>query len=306
MDSEQQASLVRLDASTFQTQLASLATTIAYKVQREGPSARSLPPAVATDIYVLLKQSLRTYDLFCYLNADELKGEYLWKPVYTVVALPLIRSMIDCLYNITVMLESPREKGLDFRRSGYRHALIALEEDEGKLGHRPEFHRWLAKRREMVEMGMRRDGFRVEDVLAEKRWPTLGTYIRPAPGTAPTDHQKFLKSLTYGYWREYSEYAHGTFQGLMHNAAFFIADDASHELRPDLDVATERMIFLHVTRAAAVLLCIVTELQAYFSFEGARIDERLREIWNALLAAPEVKDLYDSRYERLMRDRRIG
>jgi len=49
----------------------------------------------------------------------------------------------------------------------------------------------------------------------------------------------------------------------------------------------------HLSRAAAVLLCIVIELQAYFRFDddGARINERIREVWNVLGPVPQIKEL---------------
>jgi len=49
----------------------------------------------------------------------------------------------------------------------------------------------------------------------------------------------------------------------------------------------------------------VTELQAYFRFDGARINERILEVWQALKPAFEVKDLYDQRYGQLMRNKGI-
>ena len=78
-----------------------------------------------------------------------------------------------------------------------------------------------------------------------------------------------------------------------------------HEERPKIEEVSMGLIFGHMTRAAAILLCILTELQAFFRFDGARINARLHEVWNALLAAPEVKDLYDSRYAQLMKDKGI-
>jgi hypothetical protein len=60
-----------------------------------------------------------------------------------------------------------------------------------------------------------------------------------------------------------------------------------------------------MARASAILLCILTELQAYFRFDGARINERVHDVWNALVIAPEVKDLFDSRYAQLMQDKGI-
>jgi hypothetical protein len=295
-----------IDATKFQNQLGELATTIAYKVQREGLPMMGSRTAIE-DIYVLIRQSQRTYDLFFYLNADEHRKQSSWRAYYTFVALPLVRSMIDCLYNITLMLEDPANKPAEFRKSGYRMALEALEQDTQKYGGNsdPSWAEWLRKRRENLDLGMRRDGFKLEDVAAQNRWPTLGTYLRPKKNVPLTKHQLFLKSLTYGYWREYSEYSHGTFQGLMQTAMSYLERDLPQEERPKLEEASLRGIFAHMTRASAILLCILTELQAFFKFDGARINARLHEVWNALVPAPEVKDLFDSRYAQLMQDKGI-
>jgi len=52
------------------------------------------------------------------------------------------------------------------------------------------------------------------------------------------------------------------------------------------------------------LISVVTELQAYFRFDdaGARINERIHEVWNALLPTFTIKELYDERYAKLMKD----
>jgi len=52
----------------------------------------------------------------------------------------------------------------------------------------------------------------------------------------------------------------------------------------------------------------VTELQAYLRFDdsGARINERIHEVWNALMPTFTVKQLYDSRYRRLMEEKGIN
>lgn len=121
----------RIDATKFQLQLGELANTIAYKVQREGLPIIGSSMAVE-DIYILVRQAQRSYDLFFYLNAEENRAQPAWRAYYTITALPAIRSMIDCLYNITVMLEDLKVKPAEFRSSGYRLALEALEEDELK------------------------------------------------------------------------------------------------------------------------------------------------------------------------------
>ena len=91
-----------IDAATFQKQLGQLAEVLAQKMKREAPALLNAPEYVAADLHILMRQALRTYDLLFYLNADERREtDCYWKPEYSVVILPLIRNMIDCLYNIT-------------------------------------------------------------------------------------------------------------------------------------------------------------------------------------------------------------
>ena len=35
-------------------------------------------------------------------------------------------------------------------------------------------------------------------------------------------------------------------------------------------------------------------------------DERLHQVWKALLPIPEIKELYDGRYDQLMQDKGIN
>ncbi|MGA9475931.1 MAG: hypothetical protein WBV36_25925 [Terriglobales bacterium] len=89
---------------------------------------------------------------------------------------------------------------------------------------------------------------------------------------------------------------------------YYVADSMMHEDRDKLDAIFPTVFFMHIPRVAAILLCIVTELQAYFSFDdnGARINERIHEMWTALMPVFEVKELYDERYALLMKDTGIN
>ena len=99
--------------------------------------------------------------------------------------------------------------------------------------------------------------------------------------------------------------AHATFQGLVPTAAFYTPSDIPHEERVQFHDVSEKMISMHIFRVAAILLCTLTEIQAHFCFERARINERLHEVWNALIPALEVKELYELRYTKLMKDMHI-
>jgi hypothetical protein len=299
---------IDIDASTFQKPLGRLAEVLSQKVKREAPKLLAAPGFVAFDLHVLIRQAQHTYDLLFYINADERReNDCYWKPAYSVVALPLIRNMIDCLYNVTAILQDPGRNGPRFRKHGYKKLLMGLDEDEERYGGRPEWDAWIAKGRGEINWDLRNNGLTAAEVLAEKEWPTLGKYINsPQSGAIFTPHQEFLRTLVYGPWREYSAMAHGAFEGLLRTGLFYITDSLPHEERPKLDDGHLRLLSTHLSQAAAVVLCIVTELQAYFHFDGANINERIHKMWDALMPTFVVKELYTERYEQLMKDKGIN
>jgi len=300
----------RLDAATFQNQLDGLAEVLAEKLKREAAKKLEPTPAfVSTDLHVLMRQLRYTYRFLFYINADEIRNHVGWRMQYSVATLPLVRNMIDCFYNITAILQDPRANGPWFRKSGYRKMLEAVTEDELRYGGRPEWDEWISKTRDGMDFQIRQIGLAEADVLASPAWPTLGKYISDKkPGGVTTPHQDFLKTFFRGRWREYSAMAHGGFEGLLMAGMFYVQDSAPHEDRERIVDAHDRVFSSHIGRAALVLLCTITELQAYFRFDddGARINERIHQIWTALMVVPEVKEVYDGRYEKLMRDRGIN
>lgn len=295
-----------INAELFQRPLGELAEVLAQKVKREAPALLRAPNFVSADLHVLIRQAMRTYDLLFYLNADERRKEdCYWRPVYSIVALPLIRTMIDCLYNITMILQNPRKNGPWFRKSGYKRVLNELDEDRARYGGDPRWDEWIDRNRNGADFDLRRDGFSVPEVLAELNWPTLGRYLSRQPHGISTPHQQFLRSFTYGEWREYSAISHGGFEGLLRVGMYYIPDSMMLEDRPKMDEIHSIILSIHIPRAATLLLCIVTELQAAFRFKGARIDERVCEMWKVLIVAPEAEELHREHYHQLMRDARI-
>jgi hypothetical protein len=77
---------------------------------------------------------------------------------------------------------------------------------------------------------------------------------------------------------------------------------------PKLDEVHPIRLSTHISQIAGILISVVTELQAHFRFDdvGARINQRIHEVWNALLPAFAVKELYDDRYAQLMKDKGIN
>lgn len=301
---------IELDATAFQRQLETLAEVIAQKVRREAPKLLGTTPGyVSLDLHVMLRQMIYAYNSFFYLNADErVENDHHYRKQYSIVMLPLIRNMIDGFYNITAILQNPSLKGGEFRKSGYKAKLAALDEDAARYGGEPEWDQWIADLRGFLIDDIRRSGLTLADVSNANQWPTLGRYIKtPGPGGTFSAHQQTLNLLNYGPWRQYSALAHGTFDGLLETAMVYIADVLPLEERSKLDDLHPIKIATHISQAAGVLISTVTELQAYFRFDdcGARINERIHEVWNALMPTFTVKELYVSRYQQLMEEKGI-
>jgi hypothetical protein len=206
MDHGEESPEPHIDASTFQQPLGRLAEVLAQKVKREAPKLLAAPDYVTIDMNVLIRQAMSTYDLLFYINADERReNDCYWKPIYTIVTAPLVRSMIDCLYNITAILQDPNAKGPAFRKSGFKKALRDLEDDEERYGGDLKWDGWLKQCHKKIDYAIRAVDLDIADVHEQSPWPTLGKYISDKnEGGTLTAHQEFLKTFTYGMWREYS------------------------------------------------------------------------------------------------------
>jgi hypothetical protein len=298
----------RINAKTFQEPLAKLAEVMAQKVKREGARYLQAPDFVADDMFTIIRQALATYHLLFYLNADERREQdCYWNNKYGVVTAPLVRSMIDCLYNITAILEDP-ERGVAYRKSGLKNRLADIEEDERNYRGKPEWDSYNANQKLVLRSLIAGSLLSEDDILHAKNWPTLGTYLRGKPEDM-TPNQRFLKTFTHMQWRQYSALSHSTFEGYIGElpaAAYFIIDSLPHEMRPRIEEMYLTFLTRHIGRAALILLCLVTELQMYFRFEGADINNRIVGIWDTLMGLFEAKELYDERYATLMKEKGIA
>ena len=79
-----------------------------------------------------------------------------------------------------------------------------------------------------------------------------------------------------------------------------------HEKRPRIEESYEEFLSTHIGRAATVLLCTITELQAECRFQDANINARICDLWAVLKPLFEANELYDARYSQLMLDKGIA
>ena len=305
--------MVRVDAGSFQEPLAKLAETMVQKVFREGSNHLRAPSFVGEDISIIIRHALSTYLLLFYLNADERrKNDCYWRVTYGVAAMPLVRSLIDCLYNVTAILQNPAEQGPAYRKSGIKRTIIDLDEDYHRYRGQPQWEAYVSERRGAVDLLIRMSHFTLDEVMNQPMWPTLGKYISTkGPGGSLTEHQRFLKTFTHMEWRQYSALSHGAYEGFMGFVGplpvgtYYISDFLPHAERPKIDASYDMFLSTHLGRAATVLLCMITELQAYCRFDGAHINERISKLWATLVPLFEANELYEGRYSELMKVRGI-
>lgn len=289
-----------IDVSKFQKPLAELAVTMSLKIEREATTSFGIPAHAAIDIGALLRMSNETLNLLWFLNADEtLKNG--GRSIYMIASLPLVRTLIDNLYNITYILRDPAKHGRAYRLSGIRKEQFDLREDERRYGGKPEWDEWIEDSRAKIDLNMRGLEATQTEVDAQQDWKTLGSYLsQKGPGGTLNNHQTFLSTFEYGPWREYSALAHGGPEALRDVGMFYTYKEQPFEDRPKIDDALERTRSLHVMRASLVLLATITELQLFFHFRDANVDSRLRKIWEAMLDHIEVIELYSGHYKTLM------
>jgi len=308
------ARVVKLDAKLFQEPLARLAETMVQKVFREGSAHLGAPPFVGEDMAVIIRHALSTYDLLCYLNADERRIEDCdWRPAYGVCAMPLVRSLIDCFFNVTLILQSPAKNGFWYRQSGLKKVLKGLDDDSERYRGDADSEAYIVECRSAVDLSfMRPFKLTIEEILGSPDWPTLGRYLsQKQKGATLNEHQTLLQTFTYRAWRQYSALSHGGMEGFIDFLGhfpvgmYYMTDFLPKKLRPQIDNSYVFLISAHIARAATVLLAMITELQAYCRFDGANIDQRVAQLWIVLLPILEAKELYDGRYAQLMKDSRM-
>ena len=295
--------VIHIDASAFMDDLQGVAAALTNLVEREGE--KIIPHSfMHKDFGLILRHCRLICNLLTNLNAEErLEKDATTKQEYSFALLPLIRTLIDGFYNVTVMLQD-RTLARNFRASGYKQALLKSENDAKMYGTNRRFldHHYKVVRGLSTEWKLL--GFDESEIRSATKWTLLSSYLRNKPVDTP--HKILLQKLTLGYWYEYSSLSHGTFDGLRSIAPFINKDMVPQAWQEDMELGAYRIITMHMARAEGILLCLLTELQSAYRFEGFRVNERLLSVWRALIVLPEIRELFELRYKELMASRGIG
>ena len=206
--------------------------------------------------------------------------------------------MIDGLYNATTLLLDP-SCARRYRISGLYRMREALLAEEARYGHDPRWNEFLDHSRKSLELGLRVEKLTIADLDdKQNKWPLLGDYLKQKPDS---EHKRMLRTLTHGFWKEYSAISHASYDGLISIYPYVADDRVPREIREHAEDAAERTISMHIGRASGLLLCLLTEIQHYCKFQDANIDRRSSEIWSPLIVMLEVRELFEYRYRDILR-----
>ena len=131
----------------------------------------------------------------------------------------MVRSLIDCLYNITAILEDPATVGRKYRMSGLKTTLIDIDNERDRHQGEDDWESYYKERRAPVELLIRMSNLTLDEVMQVQKgdmWPTFGEYIDGMqPGGVLTENQEFLKTFARLEWRQYSALSHGAFEAFI-------------------------------------------------------------------------------------------
>ena len=297
--------LVAINASDFQSELATASERMVQKLDREFRTLIVTAPFnakeyVATDLIAIFRQAICTKNLLFYLHSDERRNnDPDWRESYTFACLPLVRTIIDDLYNTIRIINDPHANGTLFRRAGYNKAFRALEEQEALHGDDQARVKHLQLKKHRLLVAMVEDGIALKSLSKKDKWDTLSAYLREAAKKSD-EASAFLKGFIHGDWAQYSAMAHGGFEGLMETAGFFTRDFFDVRIREIQDARYPGEMTRHVMRAATLILCILTELKARFEIKDEQLDTNIHNLWETMRIDLNTNKLYLGRYQDLI------
>jgi hypothetical protein len=102
------------------------------------------------------------------------------------------------------------ENGRLYRKAGLNKRVQELDADEKRYAGQRDWLEFIRKQRDVLNGLIRASGFLDEAAVKGAKWATLGSFVMD--GNIPAE-QEFLRSFTYGRWRQYSSFSHCVYEG---------------------------------------------------------------------------------------------
>jgi hypothetical protein len=287
-----------LNFSVIQGDWDSLLQGMTLKLEREFP-AEAASNGAREFLWFTFRVALNTYRSMAYICGDK-PADPLRKLEYAVSCPPLVRTLVDSLFNVIFALEDLENRVTWYYKSGWREDYEKLERYMSEYGSAPEWKSWLETDRATLEHGIKVWGITDEEAKNFKKmidwWPTPARMIRHGlkPSDPLPDDRAFLEFLNDWYYRELSQESHLSYPGLAHRGGLLWALDRKEER------AEEHLIQNKSTQmimAVTLLLALCSEIEHRFNFG---FKQRIVVLWAILNELPVPKEMYDKRYAKLL------
>lgn len=232
----------------------------------------------------LLTTSLDTYKAIVKLVAE--------KPKYPAQAHILVRSLIDTLFNVSVLAEKPEEYTRQYELAGFRAVWEEYERESKRYGNDPDWRLYLDEKKRYLEYTMKLFGITEQEKLDPKGqikyWPIPSKILRGK--MVSKQKRDFLREIYNWRYGESSEWSHQKWTGMA--IGMYATMPARHDI-PDKFESDA------VYKGALFFLMIVSEIVR--SCEYSSLIQDLRYIWTILnLYFSEAAEYYRLRYELLL------
>lgn len=249
-------------------------------------------------IHFVLQVSFNTYKTICFLCADS--DDCPSRKISYVADVPVLaRTLIDELILILYIGEDPRQRTLEYLKSGWRELNAELMLYKGTHGAEPEWKAWIQENEQFCE-----DFAKSAKVSADERknpdkilhFPHPGRIISRSMFTDPR-HNQFSSYLNTWFYAAMSQMAHlNSWPGMAHRAHIIIRDLSSQTEKSYAEKAKSDALMQSIVLFLSLLCECSILLKASYT-------QQLKYIWGLLTSTDLflfAKELYEFRYQKIV------
>ena len=282
---------LELPFNAFGPELRNLLTAAANKLHREWPDGRARHPASREMLLSLVLVATNLYTSILYLCADSPKDPFR-KPEFALATPPMSRVALEALFTLVFTLDDLESRTEWYHKAGWREIHEKVKRAKDRYGNDPAWCDYISRLEGFLQRSKAEFGITEAEEgnpSQIKRWP-LPSRMKKDPSLAKAQ-KHFLEYLEDWFYRELSQDAHLSFNGLARHASSLLR-------QMERGNGTEKITAQHKSNILSIpiilVLSLVSEIEIYFLFG---LGVRLTYVWGIIKSMfPNAQEIYDMRY----------
>jgi len=287
-----------LDYGVIQDDWMSLLKGMTLKLEREFPP--NLASTGAREFFWLtFRVALNTYNTLVYICADKQPDPFR-KLEFTISCPPLVRTLVDSLFNVVFVLEDIEPRTVWYYKSGWREIQERLIRYGRTYGSLEEWNEWFevgTAVQEQMALHWKINKKEHDNLNLIHYWPIPSQMIRFGLNKKDElpETRAFMLFINDWFYRELSQESHLSYPGLARRGGILMELDGK---APSVQDKLERNRSSQMVMALTLLLAICSEIEQRFNFG---FKPRVMVLWGILSdALPIPKEVYAARYAKLL------